>query len=457
LLGDAFSKTATWTQETAALYLQRVKHITKGLGVIVVLGLLAYGLGVATGQSWLLSLSVLVLGVCVALFLMVTSPLWAIAVKLGGQFQSVATVFKAIGFVLLWSFLLALAMLIVPVTAKTAVVLPLGTGILALLAALTHQVPNPAFLFGKVVTVMAMAIVVSVMTTLFPKTIGSLSSAGSGVDSWLADVFGGLGTAVKKQKRLQVTSLEELRSIVFFDPQTRKAIVWYTVNSDGEIELYGSGGFHPLTGEELKPVTPVVIQQLERKLKDRQRVAAEAERAAKAKMDADVQTAAPLQKENAAPAQAQGSEPPRIKAETESQEHRRNPGDVPPARDPDTVRVKATEPQRTKGAQEANAALSVPAPAPVPASAPSGYSRPQPTPAPMKESREVSGTADIAAVSGQKGIDQIYNERATAECSRGALGLICRETLKLKLCDGKWTDAPPPGDSLCKQASRTTN
>jgi hypothetical protein len=41
----------------------------------------------------------------------------------------------------------------------------------------------------------------------------------------------------------------------FFDAITGEPIVWYSKNDKGEIELFDLMGFHPKTGEELKPIT----------------------------------------------------------------------------------------------------------------------------------------------------------------------------------------------------------
>lgn len=57
----------------------------------------------------------------------------------------------------------------------------------------------------------------------------------------------------------------------------------------------------------------------------------------------------------------------------------------------------------------------------------------------------------------EKTIDEQYNERAAKECKTGFFGLFCRETMKLKLCDGKWTENPPQGQSLCKQIKSVQN
>ena len=48
-------------------------------------------------------------------------------------------------------------------------------------------------------------------------------------------------------------------------------------------------------------------------------------------------------------------------------------------------------------------------------------------------------------------IDEQYNDRAAKDCERGFPGLLCRERLKLALCDGRWSETPPAGQELCKR------
>lgn len=56
-----------------------------------------------------------------------------------------------------------------------------------------------------------------------------------------------------------------------------------------------------------------------------------------------------------------------------------------------------------------------------------------------------------------KSIDQLYNERSARECATGLSGFICREGLRNKLCTGKWSSSPPPGQSTCYLPSNNNN
>ena len=61
-----------------------------------------------------------------------------------------------------------------------------------------------------------------------------------------------------------------------------------------------------------------------------------------------------------------------------------------------------------------------------------------PAPAPEREAPQAKRT-----------IDQIYNERVATECDKGFTGVLCRERLRHRLCDGKWTDNEVPGMRIC--------
>ena len=74
--------------------------------------------------------------------------------------------------------------------------------------------------------------------------------------------------------------------------------------------------------------------------------------------------------------------------------------------------------------------------APVPETVAEPPTEPAPAPAPVEPEAPRS-------------IDQIYNARAAAECEKGFKGLLCRERIRLRLCDGKWTDNEAPGMRIC--------
>jgi hypothetical protein len=61
--------------------------------------------------------------------------------------------------------------------------------------------------------------------------------------------------------------------------------------------------------------------------------------------------------------------------------------------------------------------------------------------------------APAKPVAAGKSVDDIYNERAAAECTPGFVGILCREKLRFSVCSDKWSETPPPGQSTCKQSA----
>jgi hypothetical protein len=65
-------------------------------------------------------------------------------------------------------------------------------------------------------------------------------------------------------RRLNIDSIEQ---IDFFDRlRLGKVKVWYGQDRQGKIELFDSSGYHPTTGEALRPVTRELIDRFERQL-----------------------------------------------------------------------------------------------------------------------------------------------------------------------------------------------
>lgn len=84
-----------------------------------------------------------------------------------------------------------------------------------------------------------------------------------------------------------------------------------------------------------------------------------------------------------------------------------------------------------------------------PAAAPAG---PRMLPAPERAGNTASpATPPTQTRAKARTIDEAYEERIGSECSRGAFGHICRESIRLTLCSGKLSDNPPPGQTVCTQ------
>lgn len=61
---------------------------------------------------------------------------------------------------------------------------------------------------------------------------------------------------------------QSISEVSFFDPQTGQPKVWYARASTGDINLFSTSGFDPLTGEELKPANQQIVEEVGRQRKD---------------------------------------------------------------------------------------------------------------------------------------------------------------------------------------------
>lgn len=84
-----------------------------------------------------------------------------------------------------------------------------------------------------------------------------------------------------------------------------------------------------------------------------------------------------------------------------------------------------------------------PAPAPVASTAapapPEVKAPPAPEPAPVAKPAPRAKT-----------VDEVFSERLSAECSGGLGGVVCREKLRFVVCADRWSQSPPPGQTICR-------
>jgi hypothetical protein len=123
----------------------------------------------------------------------------------------------------------------------------------------------------------------------------------------------------------------------------------------------------------------------------------------------------------AAPSDGRGSAPP-----------------APPASADPTTAV-------TIPSQQPETAANEPLPAASPPASETALIRPEP---PIVTYQGRTSSQAEAAVQGARTIDDIYRQR-TARCGGGVIGLLCRGTMRLNVCDGRWTQSHVPGMTVC--------
>jgi hypothetical protein len=48
----------------------------------------------------------------------------------------------------------------------------------------------------------------------------------------------------------------------FFDPRSGEPLVYYRLDEQGHVECFDAPGFHPITRDELEPVTPEIVSRI---------------------------------------------------------------------------------------------------------------------------------------------------------------------------------------------------
>lgn len=74
----------------------------------------------------------------------------------------------------------------------------------------------------------------------------------------------------RQEKGLVPKRIDKTKGIEFFDPITRTPKVWYYKDSQGNYEFFDLSGFHPIYGDELKPVSKKIVLDYENKVKRRE-------------------------------------------------------------------------------------------------------------------------------------------------------------------------------------------
>jgi hypothetical protein len=78
----------------------------------------------------------------------------------------------------------------------------------------------------------------------------------------------------------------------------------------------------------------------------------------------------------------------------------------------------------------------------------------QPQPAPVPDAQGRTSSEVETSFRGARTIDELYLQRTAVECGRGPFGFVCRQRIKLGLCEGKWTEVRTPGVMTCYLAPR---
>ena len=252
---DAGEATLKKANRALHRYLSFLKSVSVGFAVFLAFVAVLFVFGSASDLRPVISLATFLAGVATFFWLLAIFPIiWA--VQKGMEWESVRKTFEWIGIATLWIFFLSIYFYLVPVPlAAIPLVLVLAAGI-AVASVVFGVGVSTRFIALRLGIVFTVVTVFFVLTAVFPSSFGGVGK----LIAWLDSKFG--GTVIEVVKPLpQVVAYSP--DLVFFDPRTREPMIWYYRVGDKAYELYDASGFHPRYQEELGPITPEIVRELE--------------------------------------------------------------------------------------------------------------------------------------------------------------------------------------------------
>lgn len=178
------------------------------------------------------------------------------AVTKGLEWESLRKTFQVIGVATLWILFLSIYFYFIPVSLvgiPIVMVLTAGMAIASVVFGVGISAKFIALRLGLVFTVMT---VFFVLTAAMPKSFGGFGE----LVAWLDSKLGG---TVQEVVRPLPNLIAYNPDLPFFDPRTKEPKVWYYKIGDKVYEFYDASGFHPRYSEELKPITPEIVREIE--------------------------------------------------------------------------------------------------------------------------------------------------------------------------------------------------
>jgi hypothetical protein len=112
---------------------------------------------------------------------------------------------------------------------------------------------------GKMVTAAAsLTLTLIYVQQQFPGVWASARSLVSRADETVRD---GVSTYTHKTPQRLPCDVRKAGG-AFFDPRSGEPLVFYRLDEQDRVECFDAPGFHPITRDELKPVTPEVVSRI---------------------------------------------------------------------------------------------------------------------------------------------------------------------------------------------------
>lgn len=247
-------------QKALKKYTAFLKQVSLVLGIAFGCLLLFFIIGIFTGSKEVRGAALGLIGATVVAWMLAAFP-FILVIQYGYQWGPVKKTFRLIGWVGLWFFFAAVYFHLVPV--PVVLVLPM----LFLFAGLAYGfmafgLPDLGARFVKARLGIAFTLItlLLVLSSIFP-------SAFQGVGKLTAWANANLGGAVDEVVSPLPNAVAFSQNLVFFDQRTKKPRIWYYKAVDGSYEFFDAPGFHLRYSEELKPITPEIVREIENKEK----------------------------------------------------------------------------------------------------------------------------------------------------------------------------------------------
>jgi len=237
-------------------YLGFLKRASVFFAISLAFVAVVFFFGALFGSMPVKALAIFLGGIAVFLWGLAAFPIvWA--VQKGLEWEFLRKTFQVIGIVTLWILFLSIYFYFVPVPLAgipIVMVLTVGMAIASVVFGVGISTRFLALRLGLVFTVMT---VLFVLTAAMPKSFGSFGR----LVAWVDNKIGGTVVVAVTPLPVSVAYSPDLK---FFDPRTKEPMIWYYRISGKDYELYNAPGFHPRYQEELKPITPEIVRELEK-------------------------------------------------------------------------------------------------------------------------------------------------------------------------------------------------
>lgn len=243
-------------QRALKRYTAFLKQVSMVLGIALGCLLLFFVIGAVTGSKEVRGVSLFLIGITVIAWMLAAFP-FILAARMGYEWGPVKKTFRLIGWIGLWFFFAAVYFHLVSVPAALVLPMLLLFGGLAY-GFMAFGVPEIGARFVKARLGIAFTVItiLLVLSSLFPSSLQAMGK----LVTWIDTKVGGTVEGVVEPLPYSVAYSPDL---VFFDPRTKEPKVWYYKIGDKVYEFYDAPGFHPRYSEELKPITPEIVREIE--------------------------------------------------------------------------------------------------------------------------------------------------------------------------------------------------